>query len=78
MQLNNRNNAGASRHLLRLLSCNSPNLLRVDGQSRIELIIFPLLGDQVIVRSPLDNAALLENHDAVRIPYRRETVGDHK
>ena len=46
--------------------------------SGIELIIFSLLGDQVIVRTALDDAALFHNHDTVGVLYRGETMGDDK
>ena len=40
---------------------------RAHFHTGIQLIIFTLLGNQVIMCATLNNAALLENHDAVRI-----------
>ena len=46
--------------------------------SGIQLIIFPLLGDQIVVGSPLDDPALLHDHDTVGILDCGKPVGDDK
>ena len=42
----------------------------------VELVILALLGDQLVVAAALDDAALLQNHDAVCIADGRQTVGN--
>ena len=54
------------------------DLSRAYFHTRVQLIILALLSDQVIMRAALDNAALLKDHDAVRIADSRETVSDDK
>ena len=46
--------------------------------ARVELVVPPLLRDQLVVRAPLDDAALLQYHDAVRVPDRGQAVRDHE
>lgn len=54
------------------------NLLCTDRIPRIKLVISPPLLNELIMRSALDDASLLEYHDAVGIAHRREPVGDHE
>ena len=42
----------------------------------VELMAGALLGDQVFVGAALDDAAMVENHDAVGVRDRGQTVGD--
>ena len=44
----------------------------------VELVILALLGDQLVVAAALDDAALLQNHDAVCIADGRQAVGNDK
>ena len=45
---------------------------------RIELIIAPLFGDQLIVAAALNDPALFQNHDAVGILDGGKPVGDNE
>ena len=51
-------------------------LLRIHRQPSIQLVIFTLLRDQIIMRTSLDDPPLLQDHDAVRIPDCRQSVGN--
>ena len=42
----------------------------------IELVIAALLGNEVVVRAALDDAALFQDHDAVCVADSGEAVGD--
>ena len=44
----------------------------------VELVILALLGDQLVVAAALNDAALLQNHDAVCIADGRQAVGNDK
>ena len=42
----------------------------------IELVVLAALGDELVVRAALDDAPLLEHHDAVAVSDSRKPVGD--
>ena len=42
----------------------------------IELVILALLGDELVMAAALDDAALLQDHDAVCVADSGEAVGD--
>ena len=44
----------------------------------IQLIILALLLDELVMGAPLDDAALLHDHDAVGVAHRGQAVGDDK
>ena len=44
----------------------------------IELIILAVLGNQLVVRAALDDAALFEHHDAVAVAHGGKAVRDDK
>ena len=46
--------------------------------SCVKLVITPFLGDELVVGAPLDNAALLQDHDAVGVLNGAEPVSDDK
>ena len=50
-------------------------LVEFEG-SRVELVVHALLSDQIVVAAALDDASLLQDHDRVGVPHRREAVGD--
>ncbi len=50
-------------------------LLEVAG---IELIILAVLGNQLVMRAALDDAALFEHHDAVAVAHGGKAVRDDK
>ena len=48
------------------------------SMARIQLIITSFCLDQLIVSPSLYDPSLFQHHDAVRVPHRRKSVGDHK
>lgn len=44
--------------------------------ARIELVILTLLGNQIVVRTALDDPALFENHNHVGVSYGGKSVCD--
>ena len=52
--------------------------LRPDGIASVQLVVAALLDDQLDVGDSLDDAALLQHHDAVGDFHGGEPVGDHK
>ena len=45
---------------------------------RIQLVIPSLHREQLVMRPPLDDLALLEHHDTIRVAHGGESVGDDK
>ena len=48
------------------------------GLTGIELIVAPPLRDQIVMVAPLNDLALFQHHDGLRVPDRGEPVGNHK
>ena len=46
--------------------------------TRIKLIIGSFFFDQLFVGTPLDDPAVVQNHDDVRVPDRGQAVGNHE
>ena len=44
----------------------------------VQAVVAALLGNQFIVGAALDDAALLQNHNAVRVAHRGQAVGNHE
>ena len=44
----------------------------------IELVVFSPLSDQLVVVATLDDLAVLQHHDRLRVPYGGKTVGDNE
>ena len=50
--------------------------LRPNRVAGIKLVVPPLLRNQLVVGAPLDDAALLQDRDTVRIPDCGQAVGN--
>ena len=59
----------------RVLCCSSGLFCEVAG---IQAVVGTLLFDQLVMGAPLDDAALVHNHNAVRVADGRQTVGNDK
>ena len=58
-------------------ACPNLNLFEFES-ARIKLIIHALLGDELLVVAPLDDPAVIENHNRVGVAHRGKPVGDDK